>query len=133
MDPLAPYGPHAADLVRRVDGFPHCADVMINSRYDPMSDHASPFEVHVGSHGGLGGPQSRGFLLYPTALPAPDEIVGAEALHGIFRGWLTHLGHPEPGSAQPSARSGSVAASASSSAAYTSCSRSGGSAVRTPM
>ena len=80
-DPLAPYGPHAAALVRRVDGFPHCPDVMINSRYDPMTDDASPFEVHVGSHGGMGGPQSRGFLIYPTALPAPGEIVGAEALH----------------------------------------------------
>jgi hypothetical protein len=110
-DPLAAYGPHAADLVRRVDGFPHCPDVMINSRYDPMTDDASPFEVHVGSHGGMGGPQSRGFLIYPAALPAPDEIVGAEALHRVLRGWLTFLGHPEP---QPSARTGSAAASASS-------------------
>ncbi len=112
-DPLAPYGPHAADLVRRVDTFPHCPDVMINSRYDPMTDDASPFEVHVGSHGGMGGPQSRGFLIYPAALPAPGEIVGAEALHTVFRGWLTFLGHPEP-EGQPSARAGSAATSASS-------------------
>jgi hypothetical protein len=81
--------------------------------------------------------QSRGFLLYPTALPARSEIVGAEALHRVFRGWLTHLGHPDPEgtaqAAQPSARSGSVAASASSSSANTACSRSGGSAVRRPM
>jgi len=112
-DPLAPYGPHAADLVRRVDGFPHCPDVMINSRYDPMCDDASPFEVHVGSHGGMGGPQSRGFLIYPAALPAPGEIVGAEALHTVLRGWLTFLGHPEP-EGQPSARTGSAATSASS-------------------
>ena len=112
-DPLAPYGPHAADLVRRVDTFPHCPDVMINSRYDPMTDDASPFEVHVGSHGGMGGPQSRGFLIYPAALPAPGEIVGAEALHTVFRGWLTFLGHPEP-EGRPSARTGSAATSASS-------------------
>ncbi|TQM38274.1 phage holin family protein [Pseudonocardia cypriaca] len=95
-DPLAPYGPHAADLVRRVDAFPHCADVMINSRYDPARDEASPFEPHVGSHGGLGGGQSRGFLLYPVELTPPDEIVGAEALHRVLRGWLTRLGHAEP-------------------------------------
>ena len=44
-----PYGPHAADLIRRVDGFPHCPDVLINSRYDPVTDDASPFEPHVGS------------------------------------------------------------------------------------
>jgi hypothetical protein len=69
-------------------------------------------------------------------LSAPSEIVGAEELLRMFRGWLTHLGHPYPErtaqAVQPSARSGSVAASASSSAAYTACSRSGGSAVRTP-
>ena len=95
-DPLAAYGPHAADLVRRVDGFPHCPDVMINSRYDPMCDDASPFEVHVGSHGGMGGPQSRGFVVHPADLQVPDEIVGAEALHRVLRGWLTFLGHADP-------------------------------------
>ncbi|WP_219419294.1 phage holin family protein [Pseudonocardia nigra] len=95
-DPLTPYGPHAAELIRRVDGFPHCADLMINSRYDPATDEAPPFEPHVGSHGGMGGSQSRGFVLYPSELPAPGEIVGAEALHRVLRGWLTHLGQPEP-------------------------------------
>ncbi|HEY0814206.1 MAG TPA: phage holin family protein [Pseudonocardia sp.] len=95
-DPLAPYGEHAADLVRRVDGFAHCPDIMLNSRYDAATDEASPFEVHVGSHGGLGGPQARGFLLSPVEMPTPGEIVGAEALHRLFRGWLTSLGHPEP-------------------------------------
>jgi uncharacterized membrane protein YvlD (DUF360 family) len=112
-DPLPPYGPHAADLIRRVDGFPHCADLMINSRYDPTRDEASPFEPHVGSHGGMGGGQSRGFLLHPAELPPPGEIVGAEALHRVLRGWLTQLGHPEPqgadlGTAEPP-RSGRAA------------------------
>ncbi|WP_214404570.1 phage holin family protein [Pseudonocardia lacus] len=95
-DPLADYGPHAADLVRRTDGFAHCPDIVINSRLDPVTEEASAFEPHVGSHGGLGGPQSRGFLLYPAELPAPGEVVGAEALHRVLRGWLTHLGQPEP-------------------------------------
>ncbi|HEY3466949.1 MAG TPA: phage holin family protein, partial [Amycolatopsis sp.] len=91
-DPLLPYGPHAADLIRRVDTFPHCADVMINSRYDPDSDQASPFETHVGSHGGLGGPQQRGFVVHPREFAPLGEVVGAEALHRVFRGWLTDLG-----------------------------------------
>jgi len=95
-DPLADYGEHAPDLVRRVDTFAHCPDIMINSRYDPATDDASPFEPHVGSHGGMGGPQSRGFLLAPADLPDPGEIVGAEQLHRVLRGWLTHLGQPEP-------------------------------------
>jgi hypothetical protein len=50
----------------------------------------------VGSHGGLGGPQQRGFLTYPRSFAAPGEIVGAEQLHRVLRGWLTDLGHPEP-------------------------------------
>ena len=57
-------------LVARVSSFPHCADVVINSRYDPDTDEASAFEPHVGSHGGLGGPQQFGFLAYPRALDA---------------------------------------------------------------
>ena len=42
--------------------FPHCRDVLSNSRYDPETDDASPFEVLLGSHGGLGRPQQR---VYP--------------------------------------------------------------------
>lgn len=100
-DPLLPCGPHAAELVRRVDAFPNCCDIMVNSRFDPATEDAPPFEPHVGSQGGLGGPQSRGFLLHPAGLPAPEqvlggEIVGSEDLHRVLRAWLTHLGHPVP-------------------------------------
>ena len=95
-DPLQGYSPHAPALIKRVDTFPHCADIMINSRYDPETDEASPFEPHVGSHGGFGGPQERGFLIYPHEFEPPGELVGAEALHKLFRLWLTKLGHPEP-------------------------------------
>src|SRR2546430_9385040 len=44
-DPLLPYGPHAADLIRRGGTFPHCPDVMINRRYDPAPGPASPFRT----------------------------------------------------------------------------------------
>jgi uncharacterized membrane protein YvlD (DUF360 family) len=100
-DPLIPYGPHAAALVARVSTFPNCADVVLNSRYDPATDEASPFEPHVGSHGGLGGPQQHGFVVHPRSFAEPGEVVGAEQLHRVFRGWLTDLGHPEPGGEQP--------------------------------
>ena len=95
-DPLAHYGPHAAELVARTSSFPHCPDILINSRYDPHTDEASPFEPHVGSHGGLGGPQQHGFLMYPRSFAAPGDILGAEHLHRVLRGWLTDLGHPVP-------------------------------------
>ncbi|WP_040337598.1 phage holin family protein [Candidatus Blastococcus massiliensis] len=95
-DPLLPYGPHAAALVARTSSFPHCPDLLVNSRYDPATDEASAFEPHVGSHGGLGGQQQRGVLCHPASWTAPGEVVGAEHLHRVLRGWLTDLGHPEP-------------------------------------
>jgi hypothetical protein len=100
-DPLAVYGRHAPALVARYSSFPHCADVVVNSRYDPATDEASPFEPHVGSHGGLGGPQQHGFLVRPRSFADPGEIVGAEHLHRVLRGWLTDLGHPRPAGDHP--------------------------------
>jgi hypothetical protein len=93
-DPLAPFGPNAADHLRRTDGFPHCADLMVNSTFWPQFGEVAAFEELVGSHGGLGGPQSFPFVLHPTELAWPDdEVVGAERVHRIFRGWLAELGH----------------------------------------
>ena len=93
-DPLAPYGPHAADHVRRTDGFAHCPDVVVNSTFWPETGEVAAFEELVGSHGGMGGSQSCPFVLAPArfALPA-EKIVGAEALHRTMRGWLADLGH----------------------------------------
>ena len=92
-DPLAPFGPNAADHVRRTDRFPHCPDLMVNSTYWPQFEEVAAFEELVGSHGGLGGTQSFPFVLHPAELPWPaGEVVGAESVHRIFRGWLTELG-----------------------------------------
>ena len=67
-DPLEPFGPRAFDQVREVDGYRTVADLMINSRYDPELEEVSAFEDQVSSHGGLGGPQTHPFLLYPAEL-----------------------------------------------------------------
>jgi hypothetical protein len=104
-DPLTVYGEHAAALVARVSAFPNCPDVVINSRYDPDTDEASPFEPHVGSHGALGGPQQHAFLLHPRTFADPGDVVGSEQLHAVLRGWLTGLGHPDPAAQPPPARS----------------------------
>jgi uncharacterized membrane protein YvlD (DUF360 family) len=93
-DPLAPFGPNAAEHVRRTDAFPHCADLMINSAYWPRFGEVAAFEELVGSHGGLGGTQCFPLVLHPADLRWPeDEVVGAEAIHHILRGWLAALGH----------------------------------------
>jgi hypothetical protein len=92
-DPLAPFGPNAADHLRRTDGFPHCADLMVNSTYWAEFGEVAAFEELVGSHGGMGGTQSFPFVLHPSELSWPgDEVIGAERVHRIFRGWLAELG-----------------------------------------
>jgi uncharacterized membrane protein YvlD (DUF360 family) len=93
-DPLAPYGPNAADHVRRTDAFEHCPDVLVNSTYWEEEDEVAAFEELVGSHGGMGGGQSFPFVLFPAELDWPDDaVIGAERVHRIFRGWLAGLGH----------------------------------------
>jgi len=92
-DPLAPFGPNAADHLRRTDGFAHCADLMINSTYWTDFGEVAAFEELVGSHGGMGGTQSYPFVLHPSDLEWPaEEVVGAERVHRVFRGWLAGLG-----------------------------------------
>lgn len=87
-DPLAPFGPLAPDQVREVDAFPDVADIMVNSAYDAALDEVAAFEHQVGSHGGLGGPQTHPFVLRPVELaPPPGPIVGSPALHRVLKGW----------------------------------------------
>ena len=93
-DPLDSYGPRAADHVRRTDGFTHCPDIVVNSTYWAETEEVAAFEELVGSHGGMGGPQSYPFTLYPSDWSPPgDEIVGAEGMHRHMRRWLSELGH----------------------------------------
>ncbi|ORT54849.1 phage holin family protein [Streptomyces sp. CB03238] len=97
--PLAPYGPGTADAVRRTDSFPHVADIMVNSMYDPETGTVHAFEEQIGSHGGLGGEQSEAFLLSPHALSAPvadgSRLMGAEAVHRVLRRWLREALGPQ--------------------------------------
>ena len=118
-DPLAPYGPHAADHVRRTDRFQHCPDVLVNSTYWDETDEVAAFEELVGSHGGMGGDQSFPFVLFPAELDWPEEpVVGAERVHRIFRGWLAGLGQDayasteadSPGLSTSTSTSGATAA-----------------------
>jgi hypothetical protein len=93
-DPLAPFGPNAAEHVKRTDGFENCADIMVNSTYWPETGEVAALEELVGSHGGLGGPQSYPFVLVPRDWALPKEpIIGAEAMHLQLRRWLADLGH----------------------------------------
>jgi hypothetical protein len=105
-DPLAPFSPTAAQHLARTDGFEHCADVMVGSFYNPETDEGCAFEELISFHGGLGGPQTRPFVLHPPTLRMPEERVrGAGALHQVLMGWRGELaGPPElPAASRPPA------------------------------
>ena len=91
-DPLAQFSANAPKHLLRTDGFPHVADLMVNSFYDAQLDEGCAFEELISFHGGLGGPQTQAFVLHPAELPAPAEpIVGAAQVHAVLTGWRRAL------------------------------------------
>ena len=93
-DPLESFGEHALEAVRRLDAMANAPDILAVSMYDPESDEVAAFEELIGSHGGLGGPQTRAFLLSPSDWLLGDEpLVGAPAIYAQLRRWLEqHVG-----------------------------------------
>ena len=78
---------------------------MVNSFYDEQLDEGCAFEELISFHGGMGGPQTRPFILHPVELEAPDEpIIGAEAAYRVLAGWRRRLqgDAPEAGGADGS-------------------------------
>jgi hypothetical protein len=104
-DPLARFSPTAAAHLRRTDGFGYVADIMVNSFYDEQLDEGCAFEELISFHGGMGGPQTRPFILHPVELEAPNEpIIGAEAAFRVLAGWRRRLqGDAAPRPAETSA------------------------------
>jgi len=96
-DPLAGFSENAARHLLRTDSFEHAPDLLVNSFFDPVLEEGCAFEELISFHGGLGGPQTRPFILHPQDLPVPNEpIVGAAAVHGVLSGWRAVLQHEVP-------------------------------------
>jgi putative membrane protein len=91
-DPLAAFGPRAAEHLRRTDSFPDAPDVLVNSFYRAETNEVAAYEELIGSHGGLGGYQTEPFLLFPAELELEaEELVGAEAVYRQLKTWLDQL------------------------------------------
>ena len=89
IDPLTPFGSNAKLHLKRTNGFGNAPDFLVNSLFDPATGEVAAFEELVGCHGGLGGPQTQPFVLYPAAFTAPETpIIGAAALHAVLKSWL---------------------------------------------
>jgi uncharacterized membrane protein YvlD (DUF360 family) len=91
-DPLERFSPNASRHLLRSDGFEHAPDLLVNSFFDRTLEEGCAFEELISFHGGLGGPQTRPFILHPAHLPVADEpIVGAAAVHSLLTGWRAAL------------------------------------------
>ena len=91
-DPLAPFSPTAPRHLMRTDGFEHVGDLMVGSFYDPELEEGCAFEELICFHGGIGGQQTRPFILHPAHLEVPPEpIIGAAHVHGILAAWRYQL------------------------------------------
>jgi hypothetical protein len=105
-DPLAPFSSNAATHLRRTDRFESVPDILVNSFYDPNLEQGCAFEELISFHGGLGGPQTRPFILHPVHLPVPSKpIVGATAVHEVLAGWRRSLQGANAVAASPEDRS----------------------------
>ena len=91
-DPLSVFSPTAGRHLLRTNGFEHVADIMVGSFYDPDLDEGCAFEELISFHGGLGGPQTRPFVMYTADLSAPNgPLVGAASVHALLAGWRREL------------------------------------------
>jgi hypothetical protein len=74
---------------------------MVGSFYDPDLDEGCAFEELISFHGGLGGPQTRAFILHPVELAVPDDpVIGAAAVHHLLKHWREQL-QPGEATAEP--------------------------------
>ena len=91
-NPLKDFGKNIVQHLKRNSSFKYTPDILVNSFYDSENDEVCAFEELVGSHGGVGGSQSKPFILYPSSWNVPDgEIIGAENIYKILKENLKNL------------------------------------------
>ncbi len=92
-DPTTLFGPHTIMSLKREDAMVHAPDLLLISQYDPELGEVAAFEELIGSHGGLGGPQTEPFILHPVEWTLDEEIpLGAPAIYRNIRRWLGSIG-----------------------------------------
>ena len=87
-DPLAVYSPNASKHLKLESSYENCPDLIVNTKYDPVTEELCGFEDQVSHHGGLGGPQNFAFVFHPKSLPINGEpIVTSTSVYKLLRGW----------------------------------------------
>jgi uncharacterized membrane protein YvlD (DUF360 family) len=92
-DPTELFGPHTIMSLKREDAMLHAPDLLLLSQYDPELGEVAAFEELIGSHGGLGGPQTEPFILHPVEWTLDEEVpLGAPTIYRNIRRWLSSIG-----------------------------------------
>lgn len=90
-NPLENFGKNAARHLLRENSFDNMPDIMVNSFYDEKNDEVCAFEELIGNHGGLGGNQTKPFILYPSQWKDPGELIGAESIYKFLKSEIDNL------------------------------------------
>ena len=90
-NPLANFGKNASKHLKRHNTFKNMPDILVNSFYDPESGDICAFEELIGSHGGLGGTQTKPFILYPSDWDCSEELVGAKSIYNFLKNGMEKL------------------------------------------
>lgn len=90
-NPLEVFGKNAAKHLRRSNSFKYTPDILVNSFYDPETEEICAFEELVGSHGGIGGSQSKPFILHPSDWKIEEPLIGAENIYKLLKTELENL------------------------------------------
>jgi hypothetical protein len=86
--------PVQAAWIDRVASMPHAGDLMLLGAWNNGTVVA--FEDQMGTHGGLGGPQGKPFILYPAEMELPSgTIKGPCDLYPIFARYLDQASDEE--------------------------------------
>ena len=90
-NPLVDFGKNAAMHLKRENSFKNMPDILVNSFYDSEHDEVCAFEELIGSHGGLGGNQTKPFILYPSEWQDPGELVGSESIYRFLKSEIGNM------------------------------------------
>lgn len=90
-NPLEDFGKNAAMHLKRENSFDNMPDILVNSFYDSKNNEVCAFEELVGSHGGLGGDQTKPFILYPYDWADPGELIGASSIYSFLKNEIDNL------------------------------------------
>ncbi|HEX5015018.1 MAG TPA: phage holin family protein [Candidatus Limnocylindrales bacterium] len=92
-DPTTLFGEHTVMSLKREDAMKHAPDLLLLSQYNPDLGEVAAFEELIGSHGGLGGPQTEPFILHPIEWELDEPVpLGAPAIYRNIRRWLKSIG-----------------------------------------